>query len=79
MSRVVVVIGGGAAGLQCSRSLLRDHGFHESEVLLIEARPVVGGRVAPAMLVFILVLVCVCVCVFAFRDCFSAAVRVWGI
>ena len=43
--RRVVIIGGGAAGLQCARSLLDDHDLPPSSVLVVEARPFVGGRV----------------------------------
>ena len=40
----VVVIGGGAAGLQCARSLQAEHGIPMNDVVIIEAMPQLGGR-----------------------------------
>ena len=41
----VIVVGGGAAGLQCARCLVTDHGLDADSVLVLEARPQVGGRI----------------------------------
>jgi len=41
----VVIIGGGAAGLQCARSLQSEHGVAAADVLVIEAMPQLGGRI----------------------------------
>mmetsp|Transcript_61993 Transcript_61993/g.140257 ORF Transcript_61993/g.140257 Transcript_61993/m.140257 type:complete len:571 (-) Transcript_61993:180-1892(-) len=40
----VIIIGAGAAGLQCARSLLSEHGLAAGDVLVLEARNSVGGR-----------------------------------
>jgi len=42
----VVVVGAGAAGMQCARSLQSMYGLAAEEVLVLEARPQVGGRVS---------------------------------
>ncbi len=41
----VIVIGAGAAGLECCRSLLHDHGVPAHQLLLLEARDRLGGRI----------------------------------
>ena len=41
----VIVIGAGAAGLQCARCLVTDHGLDADSVLVLEARPQIGGRI----------------------------------
>ena len=40
-----VVVGAGSAGLQCARTLQSDFGIPASQVLVLEARSTVGGRV----------------------------------
>ena len=41
----VVIVGAGAAGLQCAHTLIRDYGLAPHEVLIVEARDRIGGRI----------------------------------
>jgi hypothetical protein len=41
----VVVVGAGSAGLQCARTMQSDFGVPAKDVLVLEARSTVGGRI----------------------------------
>lgn len=41
----VIILGGGLAGLRCAGQLVREHGFSEDHVVLLEASAVIGGRI----------------------------------
>lgn len=41
----VVIVGAGASGLQCAYSLVRDHGYAPKDIVILEARHRVGGRI----------------------------------
>ena len=42
----VAIVGAGAAGLACARSLMDDFGFERDSVVLLEARSEPGGRIS---------------------------------
>lgn len=41
----VIILGGGLAGLRCASQLVRNHGFTEDHVVLLEASASIGGRI----------------------------------
>lgn len=45
----VAIVGAGASGLQCAHTLIRDFGFAPSDIVILEARERVGGRLYTTM------------------------------
>ena len=45
LEKKVVIIGAGASGLQCAFSLIQEKGVEKNDIIILEARPRVGGRV----------------------------------
>lgn len=41
----VVIVGAGASGLRCAKSLVADKGYDPADVLVLEARDRIGGRI----------------------------------
>lgn len=41
----VIILGGGLAGLRCASQLVRNHGFKQDHVVLLEASRRIGGRI----------------------------------